>query len=135
VHDDRRWQGQRLYGQQIVSARAHGETMCDLADLIALYRRHGKPVPPTWPTAVREAADFIGGTTLPSGIVPLGWTAAGEPADDLECAAGIPGAHAVAKAAAVLGEDRLRARAIEIAEAYHQIYGVGFDRPFARSTL
>jgi hypothetical protein len=135
VHDDRRWQGQNLYGRHIISARAHGETMCDLADMIALYRRHGEPVPESWPVALREAAEFISAATLPSGIVPLGWTGAGEPADDLVCAAGIPAAQAVARAAEVLGDERLRGRAIEMAEAYHRIFGVDFDMPFARSTL
>lgn len=135
VHDDRRWQGQNLYGRHIISARAHGETMSDLADLITLYRRYSKPVPQTWLAALREAADFTSATTLPSGIVPLGWTEAGEPADDLVCAAGIPAAQAVVKAAEVLDEPRLRARAIEMAEAYHRLFGVDFDMPFARSTL
>ncbi|WP_420110531.1 hypothetical protein [Pseudactinotalea sp.] len=135
VHDDRRWHGQRLYGREIISARAHGETMSDLADLVRLYRRFEKAAPQVWLVALREAAEFIAATTLPSGIPPLGWTAAGEPADDLECAAGIPAAHSVAKAAAVLGDDRLLGRAVEMAQAYHGIYGGTFDRPFARSTL
>jgi hypothetical protein len=135
VHDDRWWQGQRLDGSSIISARAHGETMVDLADLITLYRRHEEPVPSSWTQALREAAEMISTTTLATGVVPLGWTETGEPADDLVCAAGIPAAHSVAKAAAVLEDRRLLDRAVEMAEAYHQVYGVDFDRPFARSTL
>lgn len=135
VHDDRRWQGQRLSGREIISARAHGETMVDLADLIALYRRHGRAVPDSWVVALREAAEFIVARSLPTGIVPLGWTATGEAADDLVSAAGIPAAHAVAKAAAVLADAGLRAGAIELADAYHDLYGGTMDRPFARSTL
>ena len=135
VHDDRRWQGQHLDGTEIISARAHGETMVDLSDLITLYRRHGRVVPDSWSQALREAAELISTTTLPSGLVPLGWTETGQPADDLECAAGIPAAHSVARAAAVLEDDRLLDRAVELAEAYHRVYGLSFDRPFARSTL
>lgn len=134
VHDDRRWQGQRLYGREIVSARAHGETMTDLADMISLYRRFALPVPPPWLQALREAARFIVSSTLPSGLVPLGWTDDGLAADDLECAAGIPAARAVAKASAVLGDEALRAQAVELGEAYHRLYGTG-ELPFARSTL
>lgn len=135
VHDDRRWQGLRRNGSELVSARAHGETMVDLADLISLYRRYGVDVPPSWLAALADAAELVSATTLPSGVVPIGWTPQGSPAAPLESAAGIPAAHAVAKAAATCEDPRLLSRAREMAEAYHELHGRTFDRPFAHSTL
>lgn len=135
VHDDRRWQGLRYRGAELVSARAHGETLVDLADMITLYRRHGLPVPASWTTAVLEAADFLASAPLASGVLPIGWSVDGAPIEGLECSAGIPAVHAIAKAAAVLGDGALLERATTIAEAYHLLNGDTFDRPYSHSTL
>nr|WP_231747558.1 AGE family epimerase/isomerase [Auraticoccus cholistanensis] len=135
VHDERRWQGLRRRGTEIVSARALGETLCDLADLVTLFRHHRAEVPQAWVTALREGADFVAGAALPSGLLPLGWLPDGTPADDLACAAGLPAVLALARAAAVTGERRFLDRAVELAEVYHEQHDRTFDRPFAHSTL
>lgn len=135
VHDERRWQGLRRHGRVVISARAHGETMCDLADLITLLHRHQVPVPPAWPAALQEAAEFIAAATLPSGLVPLGWTDDGSPVTDPPWSAGIPAVRAVAKAAQVCDQPQLLARAEQLGEAYYELHARTFARPFAHSTL
>ncbi|TDE88521.1 hypothetical protein EXU48_22575 [Occultella glacieicola] len=135
VHDDRRWQGLRRRGRELVSARAHGETICDLADLITLLRDRQVPVPPAWSTALQEAAEFITTATAPSGLVPIGWTADGHPVTDPAWSAGIPAVRAVARAAEVCARPDLLGRAITLADGYHELHAATFDRPFAHSTL
>ncbi|WP_157973863.1 hypothetical protein [Desertihabitans aurantiacus] len=135
IHDERRWQGLRRRGVELVSSRAHGETLCDLADLVTLLRRHGEPVPPAWLEALREGAELVTTAVLPSGLVPVGWQPDGTPGSDLACSAGIPAVQAVARAAHVLGDDRLLGRAVELAEAYHELHTRTFARPFTHSTL
>ncbi|WP_154792556.1 hypothetical protein [Occultella kanbiaonis] len=135
VHDDRRWQGLRCRGREIVSARAHGETMADLAELISLLRHHGAPVPPGWTTALTEAAEFVTATTTPSGLVPIGWTADGRPLPDAPWSAGIPAVRAAALAAEACARPDLLTRAVDLADAYHVLHARTFDRPFAHSTL
>ncbi|CAM3626228.1 hypothetical protein OCAE111667_19030 [Occultella aeris] len=135
VHDDRRWQGLRCRGREIVSARAHGETMADLADLISLLRRYGTPAPAGWTTALTEAAEFFTTATTPSGLVPIGWTADGRPLPDAPWSAGIPAVRATALAAEACARPDLLSRAIELADAYHELHTRTFDRPFAHSTL
>ncbi len=134
LHDELRWQGLRRQGREVISARAHGETMSDLADLITLLRDYREPVPPAWTAALQESAEFMTASTLESGLVPLGWSDDGTPVTDPPWSAGIPAVRAVAKAAQVCAQPQLLARAVELAEAYHELHGRTF-RPFAHSTL
>src|SRR5690625_345188 len=135
IHDDRRWQGLRRRGVPVVSARAYGETLCALADLVTLLRRHQEPVPDAWTAALQEAAEHIAAATLPSGLVPVGWTADGQPVEDAPWSAGIPSVRAVARTAQVTGRRDLLSRAEDLAELYHELHARTFDRPFAHSTL
>ncbi|SEE75374.1 hypothetical protein [Ruania alba] len=135
LHDERRWQGLRRRGREVISARAHGETLSDLADMISLLRRYQVPVPPAWPAALQEGAEFISTATLPSGLVPLGWTDDGRPVTDPPWSAGIPAVRAIAQAAQVCEQPALLTRAVELGEAYHELHARTFERPFAHSTL
>ncbi|GAB3412293.1 DUF5605 domain-containing protein [Flindersiella endophytica] len=116
--EEKAWKPFRKDGVDFVSSRAYGETICDLIDIIALFGAHGLPVPEEWQRAVDEAADFFGSS---AGMVPFGWTPAGEPSSDLMCAAGLPAVLALAKAGRT-------ERAAELFANYR-------DVPFARSTL
>lgn len=119
----------------IVSSRAYGETMTDLADIILLYREHGQEVPETWVTALTEAIDFFATATLPSGIFPFGWELDGKPISDMICAAGIPCAIATIKAYRVTGNEQYLQLAEQWMNRYYELHAKTFDRPFAHSTL
>ncbi|MGH3489053.1 MAG: hypothetical protein ACRDP8_14225, partial [Actinopolymorphaceae bacterium] len=77
--DEKRWHGFVRDGHEFVSSRAYGETLCDIADIVALFRSHGAEVPPAWTTTLTDAADFLVDATLPDGIPPLGWRLDGTP--------------------------------------------------------
>jgi len=57
----RRWTSFRSGGRAMVSSRAYGETVADLAEIIALFRAHGEPVPPSWhqPASVRHSGAWF----------------------------------------------------------------------------
>jgi hypothetical protein len=111
------WKPFERDGVEFVSSRAYGETICDLIDIIGLFRAHELPVPEEWPRAVEEAVDFFSSAEM----IPFGWTLDGEPSSELVCAAGLPAVLALAKAGRV-------ERAAELFAKYHGV-------PFARSTL
>lgn len=133
--DERSWSGSRIDGRDLVSSRAHGETIGDLADLTLLFRDRGRRVPAGWIPALREAADFFCGAALESGIFPIGWTSDGVAAADLTCAAGLPAVLALAKVHRVTGREHYLTRAEGLAARYHDLHAATFERPFARATL
>ncbi|QDP97085.1 hypothetical protein FOE78_15155 [Microlunatus elymi] len=135
VHDDRRWGGFRLAGAPMISARAHGETLVDLAEITELFRDAGKIPNQDWIAAVVSGADFVLKTLTADGVVPIGWRTDGTPIQQRRGFAGVPAAHAVAWAHRLSGEQRFRDAAIELAEAYHRLPGPGFERPYAFATL
>lgn len=131
----RGWSPFDMGGRQVVSSRAHGETVCDLADVIALFRHHALAVPDHWAAALTAAADFLCRARLESGIYPLGWLTDGTAATDLVCAAGLPAVLALLKASTVLGAAAYREVAVETFARYHELHAETFERPFARATL
>ncbi|HEY9291502.1 MAG TPA: hypothetical protein VIP98_09525 [Microlunatus sp.] len=135
VHDDPSWGGFRLNGAPMISARAHGETLVDLADIIEDLTIAGETVPDHWADAVVTGADHVIKTRLAGGIAPIGWRADGSPIADRRGFAGVPAAHAVAAAYRAGGDQRHLDAAIELAEAYHRLPGPGFERPYAFATL
>ncbi|WP_152363325.1 hypothetical protein [Microlunatus speluncae] len=134
VHDDRNWIGASRFGAELIFARAHGESLCDLADVIRLFGDHGLSVPRSWSDAVISGAEFVG-DRLVGGLVPLGWTPAGEPVPATPSAAGVPAAHAVAAAYRLSGRPEFLDRARELGDAYHALPGPAFDRPYSHATL
>ncbi|MGG4035976.1 hypothetical protein ABEV74_20000 [Paenibacillus cisolokensis] len=133
--ESRTWGTFNLGGRRGVSSRAYGETIADLADIVLLYRERGRETPEAWTTALREAADWLLGSLLPSGIYPAGWLTDGAPCDDMTTAAGIPCVVALIKAHRVTGDARYLRHAEETFERYYDLHARTFDRPFARSTL
>lgn len=136
-HDrpDRGWQGFVRGGERMISSRAHGETLCDVGDLVLLFREHGLEVPEGWVDLVVEGAAFISTALLPSGLVPIGWTDDGEPLAADPGASGIPAVEALTKAYAVTDDQVWLDHAVELAEHYHSQHTLTFDRPFDHSTL
>ncbi len=134
VHDDRSWIGANRAGTELIFARAHGETLCDLADVIELFRDHDLLVPQSWVEAVISGAEFVA-DRLVGGLVPLGWTPAGEPVPATPSAAGIPAAHAVAAAFRLTGRPEFLNRARELGAGYHALPGPAFERPYSHATL
>ncbi|MEQ7127764.1 hypothetical protein ABN034_25040 [Actinopolymorpha sp. B11F2] len=133
--DEDRWQGFVRGGHEIVSSRAYGETLCDLADIVQLFRSASEEVPEAWTAALRAAAEFVVKATLTSGIAPLGWRLDGSPHSSLICAAGLPVVSALVRTALVTGDERRLRHAESMMERYHQLHAETFDRPFAHSTL
>ncbi|MEU8221076.1 hypothetical protein [Kribbella sp. NPDC048915] len=131
----RRWTSFRTGSRPMIASRAYGETLSDLADIVALFRRHGEPVPPSWPAALTEAAAFLRRSQLPDGTFPIGWRLDGTPASTAISAAGLPCVLAALKTADVLDADDLLAEATTWMSRYHDQHARTFDRPFARSTL
>jgi hypothetical protein len=143
----RRWTSFRTGSRPMISSRAYGETISDLADIITLFRWYEEPVPPSWLDALEEAMTFLrgGGTssrpaTAPSaqladGTFPVGWRLDGTPAATTVSSAGIPCVLAALKASEVLGHAGLLAEATTWLSRYHDQHARTFDRPFARSTL
>jgi len=132
---DGQWENFRSKGFSVVSSRAYGETISDLADIAMLFRDREGSAPGAWVEAVREAADFFAGAALPSGIYPAAWLEDGAPADDMITAAGIPCAIAVLKAYRLTGDPRYLSCAEQALHRYYELHAAAFDRPFARSTL
>jgi hypothetical protein len=130
-----RWTTFRLRGRPMVSSRAFGETIADLAEIIALFRSQGEPVPQEWERAVADALRFLRTAMLPDGTFPVGWRLDGTPAADITSAAGIPCVLAALKAHRVLGDPELLSLATTWLTRYHDQHARTFDRPFARSTL
>lgn len=132
----RRWTSFRTGNRPMISSRAYGETITDLADIITLFRHHNEPVPPSWPTALKEATTFLrGAAQLADGTFPVGWRLDGTPAATTVSAAGIPCVLAALKASEVLDDPELLAEATIWLSRYHDQHARTFDRPFSRSTL
>ncbi len=119
---------------RLIFARAYGESLCDLADVIELFRDHDLPVPESWVEAVITGAEFVSERLL-GGLVPLGWTPAGEPVPATPSAAGIPAAHAIAAAHRLSGRPEFLTRARELGDAYRALPGPAFERPYSHATL
>lgn len=133
--EDGRWDDFRWLEEPVVSSRAYGETIGDLADIVMLFRGRGERVPASWEEALREAADFFADRLLPSGIYPPGWRLDGTPADETITAAGIPCAIALLKTFRATGRERYLAVARACMDRYYELHARTFERPFARSTL
>ncbi|WP_327636641.1 hypothetical protein OHB24_42435 [Kribbella sp. NBC_00482] len=132
----RRWTSFRAGNRPMVSSRAYGETISDLADVITLFRDHEEPVPPSWLDALEEAIAFLrGAAQLADGTFPVGWRLDGTPAATTVSAAGIPCVLAALKASSVLASTELLAEATTWLSRYHDQHARTFDRPFSRSTL
>ncbi|TCN38319.1 hypothetical protein EV644_109172 [Kribbella orskensis] len=131
----RRWTSFRWGGRPMVSSRAYGETVADLAEIVTLFRAHGEVVPDAWLAALTEALDFFRAGLLPDGTFPIGWRLDGSPAAATVSAAGIPCVLAALKAVPVLDDAGLLPQAITWLSRYHDQHARTFDRPFARSTL
>ncbi len=131
----RRWTSFRSGGRAMVSSRAYGETVADLAEIVALFRSNGEPVPPSWPDALVASLKFLRTALLPDGTFPIGWRLDGTPASTAVSAAGIPCVLAALKASAVLDDSWLLSEATTWLTRYHGQHARTFDRPFARSTL
>ncbi|WP_079909228.1 hypothetical protein [Paenibacillus sp. 32352] len=130
VWDDFSWNQ-----QPVMSSRAYGETAADLADIILLFKEHGREVPAAWVEALKEMSDFIAGGTLPSGIIPAAWHMDGSPVDEMITAAGLPCLIAIVKACLVTGDTEYLERAEAMKQTYYDLHARTFERPFARSTL
>jgi hypothetical protein len=137
----RRWTSFRVANRPMISSRAYGETLTDLADIISLFRTHQEPVPPSWLDALTQAMTFLrtpdgsGGNGAPDGTFPIGWRLDGSPAMATVSAAGIPCVLAALKASEVLDDPELLLEATVWLSRYHDQHARTFDRPFARSTL
>lgn len=121
--------------QAVVSSRALGETLADLAEIILLFRDMGREVPTCWVEALRESTDFFLAGALPSGIYPAAWLLDGSSAEDRITAAGLPCLIAVVKSYRVTGEKRYLDAAETMMQRYYELHAQTFERPFARSTL
>ncbi|GAB2607573.1 hypothetical protein [Kribbella endophytica] len=133
--DDQTWTDFTRDSRPMVSSRAYGETLADLADIITLFRANDEPVPDTWTTALTEAIDFFRSALLPDGTFPIGWRLDGSPATALVSAAGIPCVLAALKSVELLDDPGLLSQATIWLSRYHDQHARTFDRPFARSTL
>ncbi|MFC7625917.1 hypothetical protein [Microlunatus sp. GCM10028923] len=134
VHDDRAWIGAHRRGTELIFARAHGESLCDIADTVRLLADHGLEAPASWTEAVITGAEFVAGS-LAHGLVPLGWTPEGVPVSAEPCAAGIPAAQAVAAAYRLSGRGEFLELARDLGERYQALPGPSFERPYSHSTL
>ncbi|WP_325176591.1 hypothetical protein [Paenibacillus alkalitolerans] len=132
---DGRWDDFRSNQRPVISSRAYGETISDLAEIALLFRDRDGKAPDAWIESVREAADFFTGADLPSGVYPAAWLHDGDPADEIITAAGIPCLIAVLKAYKVTGERRYLEHAEQVMRRYYEQHAETFERPFARSTL
>jgi hypothetical protein len=119
----------------MISSRAYGETIADLADIVTLFRRYDEPVPPSWIDALEEAVGYLRGAQLPDGTFPVGWRLDGSPAATTVSTAGVPCVLAALKASEVLADPALLSEATIWLSRYHDQHARTFDRPFARSTL
>lgn len=128
---DRTWSGFTGEDGPFVSARALGDTLGDLADVIELFQEHGHTVPDGW---LRALADGVR-TACAGGPPPFGWHMDGAPLPTEPGAAGLPCVLAMLKAFRVTGEHDLLRTAVALAEIYHERFAQDFATPFARATL
>lgn len=132
---DGRWDHFRWLQEPVVSSRAFGETVADLADIILLFRDRGADVPARWTAALEESASFLLNALLSSGIFPPAWRLDGSPADETITAAGVPCLIALIKAYEATGRQTYLDVSRSCMERYYELHARTFERPFARSTL
>jgi hypothetical protein len=134
--EDGVWDTFQREGLPMISSRAHGETMADLADIILLFQEYGEAVPRAWVDALDAAVGFFRKGLLVDGTFPVGWRPDGTPVQpEMPGAAGIPCVLATLKAYRVTGDPTYLADARMWAARYHDIHARTFDRPFAHATL
>ncbi|MEI7025584.1 hypothetical protein [Paenibacillus sp. y28] len=133
--EDGSWEHFRRGGLPVISSRALGETMSDVADIVMLFQANGKAVPSHWIEALCEAVEFFAGSVLPSGIITVAWQPDGGPVDELITAAGLPCLIALAKSYRITGNERYLHAAEAMMRCYYELHAETFARPFARSTL
>ncbi|MFD5358383.1 hypothetical protein ACFWJ2_03210 [Streptomyces tendae] len=129
--EDRTWSGFTGQDGPFVSARALGDTLCDLADVVELLRGHGHAVPYGWVRALVEGVR----AACADGPPPFGWRLDGSRLSSEPGTAGLPCVLAMLKASRVTGERELLHTAEALVEEYHQRYAHDFATPFARATL
>ncbi|MGW0817411.1 hypothetical protein ACWD00_29995 [Streptomyces viridiviolaceus] len=128
---DRTWSGFTGEDGPFVSARALGDTLGDLADVIELFQEHGHAVPYGW---VRALVDGVRAACA-GGPPPFGWRMDGAPLPTEPGAAGLPCVLAMLKAFRVTEDRGLLRTAETLAQDYHQRFAHDFATPFARATL
>lgn len=129
--EDRTWSGFTSQDGPFVSARALGDTLCDLADVVELFRGHGHAVPYGWVRALVEGVRAACGDGPP----PFGWRLDGSPLSGEPGTAGLPCVLAMLKAFRVTGERDMLRTAEALVEEYHQRFAHDYATPFARATL
>ncbi|WP_339319523.1 hypothetical protein [Paenibacillus sp. FSL R10-2734] len=132
---DGRWENFNRQQQPVISSRAFGETVSDLADIIQLFKSHGEIVPDAWLVELRLSANFLMCARLPSGIFPATWRLDGNAAETEITAAGIPCLISLLKSYQVTGEQVYLDVATASMKRYYELHAETFERPFARSTL
>ncbi|MDT0444726.1 hypothetical protein [Streptomyces johnsoniae] len=133
---DGRWTGFERHGRPFVSARAFGDTLGDLADVIVLLRDHGRAVPDRWLRALDEGLDAVRRGLLPDGLVPLGWALDdGAPLPEPPGAAGLPCVLALLKAQRVTPSPALLRDAADLLGRYQRAHADDFATPFSHATL
>ncbi|MCA0758638.1 hypothetical protein KP806_26645 [Paenibacillus sp. N4] len=133
--EDGSWRNFSRQQEPVISSRAFGETVGDLADIILLFRSRGEQVPSHWTAALEQSAAFLLGAILPSGIFPATWKLDGSAAETEITAAGIPCLIALIKAWQVTGASTYLDASRACMEQYYVLHAETFERPFARSTL
>ncbi|MFG3155156.1 hypothetical protein ACGF7W_24255 [Streptomyces sp. NPDC048219] len=128
---DGAWSGFTGQDGPFVSARALGDTLGDLADVVGLFQEHGHAVPYGW---VRALVDGVRAACA-GGPPPFGWRPDGTPLPTEPGAAGLPCVLAMLKAFRVTGEAELLRTAEALAGQYHRRFAQDFATPFARATL
>lgn len=132
---DGRWDNFRWQQEPVISSRAFGETVSDLADIILLFRSRGEQVPASWMAALEQSVNFLLEAILPSGIFPSTWRLDGSAAETEITAAGIPCLIALIKTWQVTGVRTYLDASRACMERYYVLHAETFERPFARSTL
>ncbi|WP_320774755.1 hypothetical protein [Streptomyces sp. CRN 30] len=125
------WTGFGRDDGAFVSARAFGDTLCDLADIVALFQEHGHAVPYGWVRALLEGVR----AACDAGPPPFGWALDGTPLPGEPGTAGLPCVLALLKAFRVTGERALLLAAETLVEEYRRRHALDFATPFARATL
>ncbi|MFG2925761.1 hypothetical protein ACGFYA_30190 [Streptomyces sp. NPDC048305] len=128
---DRVWTGFDGEEGAYVSARAFGDNLCDLADIVRLFRRHALDVPRAWVRALTEGVAAACGDGPP----PFGWRTDGAPLASFAGTAGLPCVLAMLKTYRVTAEQHLLRDATGLVEDYHRRFADDYATPFARATL
>ncbi|MCQ4209543.1 hypothetical protein [Streptomyces longispororuber] len=130
--DSGTWSGFERDGTgPFVSARAYGDTLADLADVILLFRAHGHAVPYGWVHALTDGVR----ATCGEGPPPYGWRPDGTPLPGAGSAAALPCVLALLKAHRVTGDRALLRHAEALTEEYRRRHADDFSTPFAHATL